>query len=225
MDWTARELRAGKRGATPQSGTPILDRLGIHANVWFELTANLSVQACRKASASGPLTLRGRKTSHDRLCVSLLVAIGRYKVTVNFDNSKRAQNLIERRFGAGITMGRYMKESECHRIHWVEVQTHKSTIKIDRFAIATFATVPTVCYAMTYGPTLRLPAAPPKSNVHASFLTELKGGAKANVVVVGVRRNVETERRTAKVGCTPVTAPTKDAVRARFWSSRIQSTH
>jgi hypothetical protein len=48
MDWTARELRAGKRGATPQSGTPILDRLGNHANVWCELTANLSAQACRK---------------------------------------------------------------------------------------------------------------------------------------------------------------------------------
>ena len=60
----------------------------------------------------------------------MCVPIGRYKVTVNFDNSKCAQNLIERRFQCGIAMGWYMKESKCHGIHWVEVQTHKSTIKI-----------------------------------------------------------------------------------------------
>ena len=38
MDWTARELRADKRGATPKSAAPILDRLGIDADVWCKLT-------------------------------------------------------------------------------------------------------------------------------------------------------------------------------------------
>lgn len=38
LDWTARELRADKRGATPQNATPIFERLGIDADVWCELT-------------------------------------------------------------------------------------------------------------------------------------------------------------------------------------------
>ena len=38
LDWTARELRAGKRGATPHSAAPIFERLGIDAEVWIELT-------------------------------------------------------------------------------------------------------------------------------------------------------------------------------------------
>ena len=33
LDWTARELRADKRGATPQSAAPIFERLGIDAEV------------------------------------------------------------------------------------------------------------------------------------------------------------------------------------------------
>ena len=38
LDWTARELRADKRGATPASAAPIFERLGIDAEVWCELT-------------------------------------------------------------------------------------------------------------------------------------------------------------------------------------------
>ena len=38
LDWTARELRADKRGATPASAAPIFKRLGIDAEVWCELT-------------------------------------------------------------------------------------------------------------------------------------------------------------------------------------------
>ena len=38
LDWTARELRADKRGATPESAAPIFERLGIDAEVWCELT-------------------------------------------------------------------------------------------------------------------------------------------------------------------------------------------
>ena len=50
--------------------------------------------------------------------------------TVNFDDSKCAQKLIERRFQCGIAMGWYMKESECHGFHSVEGQNGKFTIKI-----------------------------------------------------------------------------------------------
>jgi len=38
LDWTARELRADKRGATPECAAPIFERLGIDAEVWCELT-------------------------------------------------------------------------------------------------------------------------------------------------------------------------------------------
>jgi len=38
LDWTARELRSDKRGATPASVVPIFERLGIDANAWCELT-------------------------------------------------------------------------------------------------------------------------------------------------------------------------------------------
>jgi REP element-mobilizing transposase RayT len=38
LDWTARELRSDKRGATPASAAPIFERLGINADSWCELT-------------------------------------------------------------------------------------------------------------------------------------------------------------------------------------------
>ena len=38
LDWTARELRSGKRSATPASVAPIFERLGIDVNTWCELT-------------------------------------------------------------------------------------------------------------------------------------------------------------------------------------------
>ncbi len=38
LDWTARELRPDKRGATPTSTLPIFVRLGIDSKTWCELT-------------------------------------------------------------------------------------------------------------------------------------------------------------------------------------------
>jgi hypothetical protein len=40
LDWTARQLVSGKRGATPTSAPPILERLGIAERDWLELTTN-----------------------------------------------------------------------------------------------------------------------------------------------------------------------------------------
>ena len=37
LDWTARQLREDKRGATPVSAAPIFGRLGIDAEIWCEL--------------------------------------------------------------------------------------------------------------------------------------------------------------------------------------------
>ena len=38
LDWTARQIRADKRGATPVTANRIFERLGIDAEVWCELT-------------------------------------------------------------------------------------------------------------------------------------------------------------------------------------------
>lgn len=37
LDWTARQIRGDKRGATPAGLAPIFDRLGIHRETWIEL--------------------------------------------------------------------------------------------------------------------------------------------------------------------------------------------
>ena len=37
LDWTARQIRKGKRGSTPKFAKPIFERLGISAEVWCEL--------------------------------------------------------------------------------------------------------------------------------------------------------------------------------------------
>ena len=37
LDWTARQTRADKRGATPKELAPLFDRLGISAEIWFRL--------------------------------------------------------------------------------------------------------------------------------------------------------------------------------------------
>ena len=37
LDWTARQTRSGKRGATPKQFAPLFDRLGISADVWCRL--------------------------------------------------------------------------------------------------------------------------------------------------------------------------------------------
>jgi len=37
LDWTARQTRKDKRGATPKKIAPIFDRLGISAEIWCRL--------------------------------------------------------------------------------------------------------------------------------------------------------------------------------------------
>ncbi len=37
LDWTARQTRKDKRGATPKKIAPIFDRLGILAEIWCRL--------------------------------------------------------------------------------------------------------------------------------------------------------------------------------------------
>ena len=38
LEWTARQIRADKRGATPATASRIFERLGIDTEVWCELT-------------------------------------------------------------------------------------------------------------------------------------------------------------------------------------------
>ena len=38
LDWTARQIRSDKRGATPATASRIFERIGIDAEVWCELT-------------------------------------------------------------------------------------------------------------------------------------------------------------------------------------------
>jgi hypothetical protein len=37
LDWTARQVRSGKRGSTPPSFAPLFERLGISADIWCKL--------------------------------------------------------------------------------------------------------------------------------------------------------------------------------------------
>ena len=43
LDWTARIIVPGKRGATPEDAPPILERLGLRSEVWCELAKNFDV--------------------------------------------------------------------------------------------------------------------------------------------------------------------------------------
>ena len=40
LDWTGRSIAAGKRGKIPEDCQPILDRIGLGADVWCELVEN-----------------------------------------------------------------------------------------------------------------------------------------------------------------------------------------
>jgi len=41
LDWTARQQREGKRGATPKKFAPLFERLGISAEIWCKLVKDL----------------------------------------------------------------------------------------------------------------------------------------------------------------------------------------
>ena len=40
LDWTARQVRSDKRGATPQHFAPLFDRLGVSSDIWCHLVKN-----------------------------------------------------------------------------------------------------------------------------------------------------------------------------------------
>jgi hypothetical protein len=63
LDWTARQLRSDKRGATPATAAPLFERLGIDVEVWCELTKNFG--DLFSAVAGKPTVIdatRGRKS-------------------------------------------------------------------------------------------------------------------------------------------------------------------
>jgi hypothetical protein len=49
LDWTAREVAPGKRGSTPASAPPILQRLGLDASAWCELVSDFGKLFCTVA--------------------------------------------------------------------------------------------------------------------------------------------------------------------------------
>ena len=72
LDWTAREIRGDKRGATPASALPIFQRLGINGEVWCELVKDfgrlfyavagqpLSIDNCRSRAGKRRYKIRTR---------------------------------------------------------------------------------------------------------------------------------------------------------------------
>jgi len=49
LDWTARAVAPGKRGSTPASAPPILQRLGLDASSWCELVSDFGKLFCTVA--------------------------------------------------------------------------------------------------------------------------------------------------------------------------------
>ncbi|MEZ6138196.1 MAG: hypothetical protein R3C53_25205 [Pirellulaceae bacterium] len=68
LDWTARQIAPGKRGATPNETPAIFERLGISAEVWCELVSGFgrlfSVVAGRPQSVDDHRSLRRRQRSY-----------------------------------------------------------------------------------------------------------------------------------------------------------------
>lgn len=62
VDWTARQVRAGKRGSLDTSAPPLLDRLGVQSENW--LTASCHFESKFK-------TLVGAKNTLERACSEL----------------------------------------------------------------------------------------------------------------------------------------------------------
>ncbi len=70
LDWTARQPVAGKRGATPADTPPILESLGLEADVWCELVRDFdtlfSLVAGRPAAMDEARTLGRQARFHTR---------------------------------------------------------------------------------------------------------------------------------------------------------------
>jgi len=77
LDWTARQVRSDKQGATPQHLAPIFDRLGVSSEVWchlvthfgklFSIVAGQSNQIDGHRSKSNTHRYRARRAARELL--------------------------------------------------------------------------------------------------------------------------------------------------------------
>ena len=66
LDWTARQSRPDKGGATPASAAPIFERLGIDAEVWCELTRDFGKLFSTVAGKPKVIEQTRSRTRHQR---------------------------------------------------------------------------------------------------------------------------------------------------------------
>ena len=78
LDWTARQIRTDKRGATPAGLAPIFERLGIHEDTWIELVRDFgrlfSVVAGHPHQIDTHETPSGERRFHARSAARELLA-------------------------------------------------------------------------------------------------------------------------------------------------------
>ena len=77
LDWTARRVRTGKRGATPQHLAPIFERLGVSSDIWchlvkdfgklFSIVAGQPAQIDRHRSGTSSHRYRARRVARELL--------------------------------------------------------------------------------------------------------------------------------------------------------------
>ena len=75
LDWTGRELRAGKRGSIPGGLAPILERLGVNGEGWLETVRHFGRwfkhAAGRRDSLAAAATQAGRRWSQGQCSAKL----------------------------------------------------------------------------------------------------------------------------------------------------------
>jgi len=62
LDWTGRELRAGKRGVIPDHLAPILERLAVNGEGWVETVRNFGTWFKRAVGRAESLTSAALRT-------------------------------------------------------------------------------------------------------------------------------------------------------------------
>jgi len=77
LDWTARQVRTDKRGATPQHLAPIFERLGVSSDIWchlvkdfgklFSIVAGQPAQIDRHRSGTRSHRYRARRAAWELL--------------------------------------------------------------------------------------------------------------------------------------------------------------
>ena len=70
LDWTARQVRSDKRGATPQEFAPLFERLGVSAEIWRRLVKDFGKLFSLVAGR------RQRIDSHSSKAAKQLIASG-----------------------------------------------------------------------------------------------------------------------------------------------------